>query len=405
MIVLQENSGEVVFMENWNLPASVRTGMERATDALAENFMSLKASLQAAGKYNEIINLTDNACTRQNLLTRLVMQARAGNTVDLYIFGHGSDESLSLKTGELTGGAAGNIRSLLADARRNEGANFNFTLRLVYMVNCFGGTTNDDWLAIGAKTSIGAKCINWMPEPMVTIFTNKFVNENKPAPVAAAEAFAESSKAWYLSGAALGYYEKDKKVSCDGKNCFETSMPFVEGNRSLKFSPSRTSQTGLVGNGYEDVVEGTYYIISVASGKYLDARSDSHSENGTAVQVYDGSTAADKKWKLEKVSGLVGGYTFKNIFSGKVLDADAFHTDDNGCKVQLWDRNAFGDRRHQEWYVKLNADGGYFEIINVKNTQKLLDAHNDIDENGKKVKLWSRRSNDKTQQWHFVKVQ
>lgn len=48
-------------------------------------------------------------------------------------------------------------------------------LRLVYMCNCFGSTVNDDWLAAGAKVSVGSRGNDWMPEPMTTFFLHNWV--------------------------------------------------------------------------------------------------------------------------------------------------------------------------------------------------------------------------------------
>lgn len=403
MIVLQENGGSLIFLEGFSIPVQTKSTIEQTIDGMAETFMSFKAKLQGAGKYQRIINLTDAACTRANLLQHLITESKNGNIVDLYIFGHGLTEELSLKNEKLSGGTGGNIRSLLTDARNREGKTFQFSLRLVYMVNCFGASVNDDWQAIGADASVGSRCINWMPEPMATLFAQKFVQENKTVQVAAAESHAAASVAWYVPGAPLGYYDDDKHSPCGGRNAFETSQPIVGGNQQLKFNPEARSQTGLIGNGYEDVAEGTYYIISVASGKYLDARTDSKTENGHSAQVYNPSNSADRKWRLEKVGGLVGGYVIRNSYTGRVLDADMLNTANNGCKVQLWDRLLLGDRRHQEWYVRLNSNG-YFEVTNVRTSTMYLDAHNDVDENGKPVKLWQRKAGDKTQRWYFVKT-
>ena len=90
----------------------------------------------------------------------------------------------------------GTIRSLLTEARAREGAAFNFKLRLVHMCNCFGGTTNDDWLAIGAKTAVGSPTMDWMPEPLITFFWDDFVKNDKRVAQAASDALAATRVLW-----------------------------------------------------------------------------------------------------------------------------------------------------------------------------------------------------------------
>ena len=52
--------------------------------------------------------------------------------------------------------------SLKADAAAKGVPNLN--LRMVYMCNCYGSTVNDDWLAAGAKASVGSHMNDMMPE-------------------------------------------------------------------------------------------------------------------------------------------------------------------------------------------------------------------------------------------------
>ena len=72
------------------LDPATRHAAERFVDGLAESFESLKTTLQVSARYDRIYNLTDTACTRENLLQRLKKETEAGNVVDLYIYGHGS---------------------------------------------------------------------------------------------------------------------------------------------------------------------------------------------------------------------------------------------------------------------------------------------------------------------------
>jgi hypothetical protein len=190
-IILQKNGGTGTLFDEI-LTGSARTGAQRIIDAMAETFESIKTELQASGRYRKIINLTDSACTRANLKKALIDESVSAQTsaIDLFIYGHGGSNRLLLFNGaELTGGVNGNIRSLLTEARAERGAGFNFKLRLVYMCNCYGSSVNADWVAIGAKASVGSAFNNYMPEPMITNFINDFVNNNVPAKTAADNAW------------------------------------------------------------------------------------------------------------------------------------------------------------------------------------------------------------------------
>ena len=167
LIVLQENSG--VTPLDSSIPPVVRDQIRAIIDRMAEKFEDIKISLQGSGHYDVIHLLTDNHCTRTALLNALVDETQKGRTIDLIVLGHGTPEKLKLKrTPHLTGGESGKIRSLLPDAQR-KGVD-EIRLRLVYMCNCYGSTVNDDWLAMGAQVSVGARAIDWMPEPMTTYF-------------------------------------------------------------------------------------------------------------------------------------------------------------------------------------------------------------------------------------------
>ena len=83
-----------------------------------------------------------------------------------------------MKTGpDLTGGTTGTIRALLPDAINRGVSAIN--LRMVYMCNCYASTFNDEWIAIGAKASVGSRLNDYMPEPMTTFFVQNWLNGQK----------------------------------------------------------------------------------------------------------------------------------------------------------------------------------------------------------------------------------
>ncbi len=197
LIVLQENSGNTPFDDS--LPGPLRQAAQGLVDGLAETFEDLKTSLLAGNHYDIVHYLTDNACTRAKLLERLIDETRKGRTIDLVALGHGSPEKLVLKSGpNLTGqrGAnTGTIRDLLKDARAQGVKQFN--LRLVYMCNCDASTVNDDWLAIGAQASVGARRLNAMPEPTKTFFLHNWLGGQKVKD-AARKAYEASIPFWVV---------------------------------------------------------------------------------------------------------------------------------------------------------------------------------------------------------------
>src|SRR5216117_1130339 len=177
MVILQENQGKVGLLNlPKDTPSNVITAISAVMDAFAENFEDIKSKIQGSGKYSKIVALTDVNCTRAKLLQTLISETDAGNTVDLYFFGHGNSSLIELHGREdLRGGTTNSLRTLLTDARTMKRDNtFGFRLRLVYSCACVGEGLNDDWLAIGAKVSVGSLCDNWMAEPMITLFLNKY---------------------------------------------------------------------------------------------------------------------------------------------------------------------------------------------------------------------------------------
>lgn len=223
-------------------------------NSVVNTFTSSKSNFQGTGKYQRIVSLSGATCKRANLLEQLIKQSVEGYTVDLYIFGHGGPEVLMLNGESLTGGIDGNIRSLLTEARQQKGSGFNFRLRLVYMGDCFGSSLNNDWLAIGAKTSLGSDHLDYMPEPMAYSFAHNFVNGNKSAEDAANTAFNDAKAFWttttrlgQLSGINIGYLAtNDPKceawgnnttevTACKSKTRIDQSRLVVAGNKNLIF--------------------------------------------------------------------------------------------------------------------------------------------------------------------------
>lgn len=228
-IILQENQGRLAVLNQLNLSPATKAAAEAFIDALAENFESLKTTLQLEGKYDTIRNLTDADCTRAKLRAALKSETTQGNIIDLFIYGHGGTDVLELHSEpNLTGKKVrrgtiidpGNIETMLTEAGLPK-----FNLRLVYMCNCFGSSVNSDWIAIGADTSIGALGLNF-PEPQISYFVGNFVLNNMRAKVAADKAYADSRLLW-----TFGLSEAIKS----------SSRPVVAGNINLRHTETRLS--------------------------------------------------------------------------------------------------------------------------------------------------------------------
>jgi hypothetical protein len=447
MIILQENGGRLVYIDDY-ISGKTQTLIESVIDKTAETFESVKSALQSVGYYTKVINLTDANCTRVKLLDNLIAETKAGKQVDLFIFGHGGTDKLSLfGTEKLTGGPTGNIRSLLSEARTKENnPKFNFNLRLVYMANCVGGSTNDDWVAAGADASVGSICYNAMPEPMITLFTNKFVRENKTASVAANEAYNESVFAWQTFSALYDLKLDEPPPAATGcssfRSVYASSKPVVTGNGALKFNPAALSivqvfeNTTFVageaiqsavdagataaGNAVESIQynasnifanvmgtvipEGNYYLKCLKGGKNLKVyQSDCQSSDGNGVVLHSlGSATCDNKFTIKK-AGV--GYSIK--CAGKFLEVKAEELLQNSGRVQMWGPNLplSGHAPNQIWW--------FFEIPNQKDkyiirnvgSQKVLDANNSCtSENDCRVKQWDAINNDATQVWVAEKI-
>jgi hypothetical protein len=185
LIVLQENSGRVPLPDG--LPAVTRDAIFAVIDKLAETFENVKTSLQASGHYSVVHLLTDNLCTRSQLLDKLMTGFKESLEFDLIVLGHGNENELVMNTApNLTVGPNGNIRSLLTEARAH-GVN-GLCLRMVYMCNCYGSRFNDDWRAIGARVAIGSEKNDYMPEPMTTFFIQNWL-KGRTASDAAKDAY------------------------------------------------------------------------------------------------------------------------------------------------------------------------------------------------------------------------
>jgi hypothetical protein len=81
LIVLQENSGRVPLPAG--ISSDIRDAIFAVVDRLIETIEDVKVRLQAEGRYDVVHLLTDDACSRSNLLDRLVTETQKGRVIDL----------------------------------------------------------------------------------------------------------------------------------------------------------------------------------------------------------------------------------------------------------------------------------------------------------------------------------
>lgn len=257
LILLQENSGNVSFLKDIPDP-NLRDLVRIFIDGLAENFESIKTSLQMFGFYDRIINLTDFKCTKANLLEEMISETKDGNLFDLLILGHGSKKKIYLHGSETM--TDKDIENLLTEARKlHPGMKFN--LRLVYMCNCFSGTLLDSWLKIGAKTALGCNDINYMPEPQTTYFFDDFVKKGFSASDANNRSFSASNTMWAVAGLSKNNREgsklamKGENIKFDGRRLAVGET--IERNIYAGNSHNNTSIYLIAGEKYEFKVAAT----------------------------------------------------------------------------------------------------------------------------------------------------
>ncbi len=368
MIILQENSGRIDVLPA-NTPPAFKKGVFAVVDRIAETFEDIKSDLQGDLTYNKVIHLTDDKCTREQLLVNLIQETANDNEIDLYFFGHGNNDRLLLHDNHfLVGGEGKNLRALLTDARAQKGPDFKFNLRLVYMCACFGATMNDDWRAIGARVSVGSQCDNYMAEPMITSFIDKYVMQNKTVATAAQESYNDAVIFWAGPGAALGYAQPESPAEgcMKGVDKFTSSLPVVAGDGSVTFRPpvSFVSTRGnfrTIGNALGTTVDdkltgGTYVVTNASAAGKLEAGTPC---SGQFCPVEMGSSQS-AKWILSPIDGILGGYTLTAVSNNKVLDADLFTIGFNGTKVQSAPRlSPAVPRTNQEWKIVKRSDGNY----------------------------------------------
>lgn len=393
-IILQENTGKLSFLNS--APRQLREATSLVADFAAETFETFKSKYQASAYYEKMHDLTDINCRIDTLLSCLIAETKRGKQIDLYFFGHGNSQGWYLFNNQVLGGQS--ILKLLSDAKlKTKNVNFQFNLNLVYTCACYGGVQNANWLAINAKVTVGTKCNNFFPEPMITDFMRNYLNNNQTVDAAATNAY-RTLDMLFNNPIFLAAFEKD---ICNGnKTIFEQSRPFVEGNKFLKFSPNAVSVNPILSSvlpsgkysircfkgGLNLGVTGSCwatnnndpcavvlwtpslnsannnmtYIIEPTLGNYTIKSNNKFLGSAAANLVFDNWSMLDvarnggingvaypnRAWNVIHVRDNL--YKIKHSVSGKYMDAHNDHTSNNGCEVMLYDGH---NGNNQLWII------------------------------------------------------
>ncbi|MGW3448619.1 non-reducing end alpha-L-arabinofuranosidase family hydrolase [Streptomyces sp. NPDC001076] len=165
------------------------------------------------------------------------------------------------------------------------------------------------------------------------------------------------------------------------------------GNKKPAYDAALTTLGGAGGTtSGGDITSGTVYTLSdVAAGRVLDQPAGQNG-NGTPLQVWDASGAANQQWRATKNGD--GSYTLTNVASGRVLDEPGGQTA-NGTKPLVWDNNGGAN---QHWKAARNSDGSY-TLTNVA-SGRALETPGGQTANGTTVQIWDSNGGA-NQHWNF----
>ncbi|MET9911742.1 non-reducing end alpha-L-arabinofuranosidase family hydrolase [Streptomyces sp. NPDC006476] len=167
------------------------------------------------------------------------------------------------------------------------------------------------------------------------------------------------------------------------------------GNKKPAYDAVLTTLGGSSGGGTTaagDITSGTVYTLSdVAAGRVLDEPAGQNG-NGTPLQVWDASGAANQQWRATKNGD--GSYTLTNVASGRVLDEPGNQTG-NGTRMEVWDSNGGAN---QHWKAARNSDGSY-TLTNVA-SGRALEIPGGRTANGTTVQIWDSNGGA-NQHWNF----
>lgn len=153
-----------------------------------------------------------------------------------------------------------------------------------------------------------------------------------------------------------------------------------------------------------ELVEGTYAVISVASGLALDVKGASD-KSGSNIQQYTPNYTDAQIWALTDQEN---GWQFKCSLTNKCMDINNASVS-SGTNVQQWDDN--NSSRAQRWSI-VSDNGTYtfngesydtFVIHPYTNQNLSLDVAGGSQSAGANVRIWTNNTSN-AQRWIFVPV-
>ena len=175
-----------------------------------------------------------------------------------------------------------------------------------------------------------------------------------------------SAGTYYLYSTNSGIYIYDVKVTTTSSSS----------SSSGSSSDSSTSTS--------DTLDGTYYIKSYYSGKYLDV-ADGSSANSANIQQYSYSGTDGQKFKLVSAGdGYYYIYTGASSYS-KVVDVAGKSTADGANILQY----AYNGNANQKFKVTEVSDGVYAILTGVTSGASCLDVYNWSTEDGGNIAQWT----------------
>ncbi len=154
----------------------------------------------------------------------------------------------------------------------------------------------------------------------------------------------------------------------------------------------------------------TFYIKSVASGKFLDLpgyAANASKENGTNVSLYRYDDGADRKFKFQSAGGKF--YYVLPQHCKSRLDVEGCFPDKWFCKtyknkkgapIQIWSFNGKSAHDVGKWKLE-RVNKGQFMLVN-KYSGKVIDATSGAKE-GCRLVIWDAHKG-KNQLWELIDV-
>ena len=151
-----------------SLVKAIEDKIKEYTDTLLETAELAVNAYQSAkpGLYGDVVVLRNGDATLTELKTQLQALTRQQKIIDVYVLTHGGSDRICAHGDTVITG--NDIRAIKTDLGRP------LAIRSVYMMNCVGSTLNQAWLDAGAKCSSGSIRNNYLPEPTMHFFWEKW---------------------------------------------------------------------------------------------------------------------------------------------------------------------------------------------------------------------------------------